>query len=111
MTIDEAIKYADMMALDVLPLDDMPEICAFGELCAAALRLSKNMGGEGAKLDELFETVREVWKVAPVCDTCHKDIAVYRWEEVNDDLEEVTYQECTACHKKRIQKMMEKFVN
>ena len=39
MTIDEAIKYADMMALDVLPLDDMPEICAFGELCAAALRL------------------------------------------------------------------------
>ena len=36
---------------------------------------------------------------------------VYRWEEVNDDLEEVTYQECTACHKKRIQKMMEKFVN
>ena len=55
--------------------------------------------------------VREVWKVAPVCDTCHKDIAVYRWEEVNDDLEEVTYQECTACHKKRIQKMMEKFVN
>ena len=43
MTIDEAIKYADMMALDALPLDDMPEICAFGELCAATLRLAKKM--------------------------------------------------------------------
>ena len=43
MTIDEAIKYADMMALDALPLDDMPEICTFGEFCAAALRLAKKM--------------------------------------------------------------------
>lgn len=113
MTIDEAIKYADLMALDMLRMEDVrgKDMQALGRLCADALRLSKKMGGEGAKLDELFEMVREVWKVVPVCDTCHKDIAVYRWEEVNDDLEEVTYQECTACHKKRIQKMMEKFVN
>lgn len=106
MTIDEAIKYADLMSLDMLRMENLSgkDMQELGKMCGDALRKSE-------KLDKLIEKVEEVWKVAPVCDTCHKGIAVYRWEEVNDDLEEVTYQECTACHKKRIQKMMEKFVN
>lgn len=100
MTFERAIEITE----DAGGFRSQVEQIEFYALCGDALRKSE-------KLDKLIEKVEEVWKTAPVCDTCHKGIAVYRWEEVNDDLEEVTYQECTACHKKRIQKMMEKFVN
>lgn len=45
MTIDEAIKYADLMALDMLRMEDVrgKDMQALGRLCADALRLAKKM--------------------------------------------------------------------
>lgn len=64
MTIDEAIKYADLMALDMLRMEDVrgKDMQALGRLCADALRLMKRTidkpKGENAVPDTWQERMR-----------------------------------------------------
>ena len=60
MTIDEAIKYADLMALDMLRMENMSETDtqAFGRMCANALRQVKKMNEE----NELTKETEKIMK-------------------------------------------------
>lgn len=58
MTIDEAIKYANLLALDMLRMENMcgKDTQAFGRMCADALRLAKQ------KEEENYPCVPETWQ-------------------------------------------------
>lgn len=45
MTIDEAIKYADLMSIDMLRMENLggKDMQALGRMCAYSLRLTKKL--------------------------------------------------------------------